>query len=209
MPPRVGAVAVGRSRSSKRRRSGRGCCVLRERRHGACADVGGDGEKQQGGGMSKRDDHRIPQEDAVSDKAIVRQPARVQPPKRLPVQPLREAGSKAPQHNVTMFALACLPITTFVVWRKLMGNVADDPQIGRMPQVEGARDDGRVIDLTQAGKGNYQREARRADRAHLVRGGSLCDQQQTAAALIVSALRCCACSARRSARVAASCIRCA
>jgi putative colanic acid biosynthesis acetyltransferase WcaF len=37
-----------------------------------------------------------------------------------------------------------------------MGNVADDPHIGRMPQPEGAREDGRVIDLSQAGKGNYQ-----------------------------------------------------
>jgi putative colanic acid biosynthesis acetyltransferase WcaF len=37
----------------------------------------------------------------------------------------------------------------------MMGNVADDPQIGRMPQVDGVRDDGRVIDLSQAGKGNY------------------------------------------------------
>jgi putative colanic acid biosynthesis acetyltransferase WcaF len=37
-----------------------------------------------------------------------------------------------------------------------MGNVADEPHIGRMPQPEGAREDGRVIDLSQAGKGNYQ-----------------------------------------------------
>ena len=37
-----------------------------------------------------------------------------------------------------------------------MGNVADDPHVGRMPQAEGAREDGRVIDLSQAGKGNYQ-----------------------------------------------------
>jgi putative colanic acid biosynthesis acetyltransferase WcaF len=44
----------------------------------------------------------------------------------------------------------------FVVRRKLMGNVADDPQIGRMPEVEGAREDGRVIDLSLAGKGNYR-----------------------------------------------------
>lgn len=37
-----------------------------------------------------------------------------------------------------------------------MGNVADDPQIGRTPQAEGARKDGRVIDLSAAGKGNYR-----------------------------------------------------
>ncbi|MFM0346959.1 DapH/DapD/GlmU-related protein [Paraburkholderia sp. RL17-347-BIC-D] len=37
-----------------------------------------------------------------------------------------------------------------------MGNVADDPHVGRMPQAECAREDGRVIDLSQAGKGNYQ-----------------------------------------------------
>src|SRR6201996_5252894 len=37
-----------------------------------------------------------------------------------------------------------------------MGNVADDPHVGRMRQAEGAREDGRVIDLSQAGKGNYQ-----------------------------------------------------
>jgi putative colanic acid biosynthesis acetyltransferase WcaF len=37
-----------------------------------------------------------------------------------------------------------------------MGNVADDPHVGRMPQADGAREDGRVIDLSQAGKGNYQ-----------------------------------------------------
>ncbi|MFM0240678.1 DapH/DapD/GlmU-related protein [Paraburkholderia phytofirmans] len=37
-----------------------------------------------------------------------------------------------------------------------MGNVADDPHVGRMPQGEGARESGRVIDLSQAGKGNYQ-----------------------------------------------------
>lgn len=37
-----------------------------------------------------------------------------------------------------------------------MGNVADDPQIGRAPQAEGAREDGRVIDLSAAGKGNYR-----------------------------------------------------
>ncbi len=37
-----------------------------------------------------------------------------------------------------------------------MGNVADDPQIGRMPEVEGVREDGRVIDLSLAGKGNYR-----------------------------------------------------
>ncbi|MFM0169988.1 DapH/DapD/GlmU-related protein [Paraburkholderia sediminicola] len=37
-----------------------------------------------------------------------------------------------------------------------MGNVADDPHIGRMPKAEGEREDGRVIDLSQAGKGNYQ-----------------------------------------------------
>ncbi|HZZ06192.1 putative colanic acid biosynthesis acetyltransferase [Paraburkholderia sp.] len=37
-----------------------------------------------------------------------------------------------------------------------MGNVADDPQIGRTPKVEGVREDGRVIDLSRAGKGNYR-----------------------------------------------------
>ncbi|MGE8488378.1 MAG: putative colanic acid biosynthesis acetyltransferase, partial [Paraburkholderia nemoris] len=37
-----------------------------------------------------------------------------------------------------------------------MGNVADDPHVGRMPQAESARENGRVIDLSQAGKGNYQ-----------------------------------------------------
>ncbi|MCX4149895.1 MULTISPECIES: putative colanic acid biosynthesis acetyltransferase [Paraburkholderia] len=37
-----------------------------------------------------------------------------------------------------------------------MGNAADDPQIGRMPEVEGVREDGRVIDLSLAGKGNYR-----------------------------------------------------
>lgn len=37
-----------------------------------------------------------------------------------------------------------------------MGNVADDPHIGHMPKAEGEREDGRVIDLSQAGKGNYQ-----------------------------------------------------
>lgn len=37
-----------------------------------------------------------------------------------------------------------------------MGNVADDPQIGRTPNVEGVREDGRVIDLSLAGKGNYR-----------------------------------------------------
>ncbi|MFL9865165.1 putative colanic acid biosynthesis acetyltransferase [Paraburkholderia fungorum] len=37
-----------------------------------------------------------------------------------------------------------------------MGNVADDPQIGRAPQAEGVREDGRVIDLGAAGKGNYR-----------------------------------------------------
>ncbi|MFM0733350.1 putative colanic acid biosynthesis acetyltransferase [Paraburkholderia sediminicola] len=37
-----------------------------------------------------------------------------------------------------------------------MGNVADDPQIGRTPKVEGVREDVRVIDLSQAGKGNYR-----------------------------------------------------
>ncbi|CAB3745462.1 hypothetical protein LMG24238_07599 [Paraburkholderia sediminicola] len=37
-----------------------------------------------------------------------------------------------------------------------MGNAADDPQIGRMPEVEGIREDGRVIDLSRAGKGNYR-----------------------------------------------------
>lgn len=36
-----------------------------------------------------------------------------------------------------------------------MGNVADDPQIGRVPPTGDAREDGRVIDLGQAGKGNY------------------------------------------------------
>ncbi|TDY25395.1 putative colanic acid biosynthesis acetyltransferase WcaF [Paraburkholderia sp. BL6665CI2N2] len=37
-----------------------------------------------------------------------------------------------------------------------MGNVADDPHVGRMLPAEGARESGRVIDLSQAGKGNYQ-----------------------------------------------------
>ncbi|CAE6695428.1 LbetaH domain-containing protein [Paraburkholderia haematera] len=37
-----------------------------------------------------------------------------------------------------------------------MGNAADDPHIGRMPQAEGAREEGRVIDLSLAGKGNYR-----------------------------------------------------
>ncbi|RDJ98642.1 putative colanic acid biosynthesis acetyltransferase [Paraburkholderia lacunae] len=49
-----------------------------------------------------------------------------------------------------------------------MGNVADDPQIGRMPEVpdvpdapaapdvNGVRENGRVIDLSLAGKGNYR-----------------------------------------------------
>lgn len=37
-----------------------------------------------------------------------------------------------------------------------MGNAADDPQIGRMPDVGGIREDGRVIDLSLAGKGNYR-----------------------------------------------------
>jgi putative colanic acid biosynthesis acetyltransferase WcaF len=37
-----------------------------------------------------------------------------------------------------------------------MGNVADDPHIGRVPQADEARESGRVIDLSQAGKGNYQ-----------------------------------------------------
>ncbi|RKE26220.1 putative colanic acid biosynthesis acetyltransferase WcaF [Paraburkholderia sp. BL23I1N1] len=37
-----------------------------------------------------------------------------------------------------------------------MGNVADDPQIGRVPQAEGAGEKGRVIDLSLAGKGNYR-----------------------------------------------------
>jgi putative colanic acid biosynthesis acetyltransferase WcaF len=44
----------------------------------------------------------------------------------------------------------------FVVRRKLMGNVADDPQIGRMPEAESGRAAGRVIDLSLAGKGNYR-----------------------------------------------------
>ena len=46
-----------------------------------------------------------------------------------------------------------------------MGKVADDPQIGRMPDapdapdapaVSGTRENGRVIDLSLAGKGNYR-----------------------------------------------------
>ncbi|MEA3086727.1 MAG: putative colanic acid biosynthesis acetyltransferase WcaF [Paraburkholderia sp.] len=37
-----------------------------------------------------------------------------------------------------------------------MGNVADDPQIGRMPEAESGRAAGRVIDLSLAGKGNYR-----------------------------------------------------
>lgn len=47
-----------------------------------------------------------------------------------------------------------------------MGNVADDPHVGRMPPAEGARENGRVIDLSQAGKGNYQ--ARRGALVELV-----------------------------------------
>jgi putative colanic acid biosynthesis acetyltransferase WcaF len=42
----------------------------------------------------------------------------------------------------------------------MMGHVADDPQIGRMPEAEaeaeGVRANGRVIDLSLAGKGNYR-----------------------------------------------------
>jgi putative colanic acid biosynthesis acetyltransferase WcaF len=38
----------------------------------------------------------------------------------------------------------------------MMGNVADDPHIGRMPEAEGVREDGRVIDLSLAGKGDYR-----------------------------------------------------
>ncbi|HYS63466.1 MAG TPA: DapH/DapD/GlmU-related protein [Paraburkholderia sp.] len=37
-----------------------------------------------------------------------------------------------------------------------MGNVADDPRIGCMPEAEGVREQGRVIDLSLAGKGNYR-----------------------------------------------------
>ncbi|WCM20497.1 putative colanic acid biosynthesis acetyltransferase [Paraburkholderia bryophila] len=37
-----------------------------------------------------------------------------------------------------------------------MGNVADDPQIGAVPQGEQAHEAGRVIDLSLAGKGNYR-----------------------------------------------------
>jgi len=37
-----------------------------------------------------------------------------------------------------------------------MGKVADDPRIGRRPQAEAAREPGRVIDLSLAGKGNYR-----------------------------------------------------
>jgi putative colanic acid biosynthesis acetyltransferase WcaF len=37
-----------------------------------------------------------------------------------------------------------------------MGNIADDPHIGRMPQADAVREEGRVIELAQAGKGNYQ-----------------------------------------------------
>ncbi|ABE29140.1 bacterial transferase hexapeptide family protein [Paraburkholderia xenovorans LB400] len=47
-----------------------------------------------------------------------------------------------------------------------MGNVADDPQIGRLPQAGDARKDGRVINLRQAGKGNYQ--ARRGALVELI-----------------------------------------
>lgn len=47
-----------------------------------------------------------------------------------------------------------------------MGNVADDPHVGRMPPAEGARENGRVTDLSQAGKGNYQ--ARRGALVELV-----------------------------------------
>jgi putative colanic acid biosynthesis acetyltransferase WcaF len=38
----------------------------------------------------------------------------------------------------------------------MMGNVADDPQIGRTPELEGVRGKSRVIDLSLAGKGNYR-----------------------------------------------------
>lgn len=37
-----------------------------------------------------------------------------------------------------------------------MGKVADDPRIARRPQAEAAREPGRVIDLSLAGKGNYR-----------------------------------------------------
>ena len=47
-----------------------------------------------------------------------------------------------------------------------MGNVADDPQIGRMPQAEDVRDEARVIDLSLAGKGNYR--ARRGALVELI-----------------------------------------
>ncbi|EIF28290.1 DapH/DapD/GlmU-related protein [Paraburkholderia xenovorans] len=47
-----------------------------------------------------------------------------------------------------------------------MGNVADDPQIGRLPQAGDSREDGRVINLRQAGKGNYQ--ARRGALVELI-----------------------------------------
>lgn len=36
-----------------------------------------------------------------------------------------------------------------------MGNVADDPQIGSRPEGDAVHEDGRVIDLSLAGKGNY------------------------------------------------------
>ncbi|WP_345813039.1 DapH/DapD/GlmU-related protein [Paraburkholderia sp. PREW-6R] len=37
-----------------------------------------------------------------------------------------------------------------------MGNIADDPHIGRVPKSNIAHDDVRVIDLSLAGKGNYR-----------------------------------------------------
>ncbi|OAJ51563.1 colanic acid biosynthesis acetyltransferase [Paraburkholderia ginsengiterrae] len=47
-----------------------------------------------------------------------------------------------------------------------MGNIADDPQIGGLPRAGAAGEKGRVIDLGQAGKGNY--EARRSALIELI-----------------------------------------
>jgi putative colanic acid biosynthesis acetyltransferase WcaF len=42
-----------------------------------------------------------------------------------------------------------------MAWRTMMGNVADDPQFGRIPDVDGVHEEVRVIDLSLAGRGNY------------------------------------------------------
>ena len=47
-----------------------------------------------------------------------------------------------------------------------MGNVADDPQFGRTPDVDAVHEDVRVIDLSLAGKGNYR--ARRSALIELI-----------------------------------------